>query len=90
MTLFREQHGLWRVRAVLAVRGDTPNELAISAKLATLYGDFGVELLAITRESIDDGYLQTDEFADRLNQVVFFHGNIPPQPPTPACRIAAA
>jgi len=39
---------------------------------------------------IDDGYLQTDEFADRLNQVVFFHGNIPPQPPTPACRIAAA
>jgi hypothetical protein len=93
MTLFREQHGLWRVRAVLAVRGDMPDEPAMSEKLATLYGDFGVGLLAITPESIDDGYLQTEEFTDRVNQAVFSRGNtppLPPVPPTPTCQIDAA
>jgi hypothetical protein len=90
MTLFREQHGLWRVRAVLAVRGDSPDEPAMSEKLTALYGDFGVEMLVLTPEMIDGGYLLTDEFANRLNQAVFSHENIPPQPPTPACPIAAA
>ena len=90
MAIFRQQYGLWRVRAVLAVRGDTPNELAISVKLATLYGDFGVELLVVTPEMIDDGYLQSDEFADRLNQAIFSHRNMPPQAPTPACQVNAA
>jgi hypothetical protein len=66
------------------------NEPAMSEKLAILYGDFGVELLVLTPEMIDDGYLQSDEFADRLNQALFFHENIPPQPPTPACHVAAA
>jgi len=90
MTLFREQHGLWRVRVVLAIRGGTSDEAAMSEKLAVLYGDFGVELLVLTPEMIDDGYLQTDEFANRLNQALFFQENIPPQPPTPACDVAAA
>ena len=87
MAIFRQQYGLWRIRAVLAVRGDTLDEQAISAKLAALYGDFGVELPALTPEMIDDGYLQTDEFADRLNQAVYSHGNIPPHPP---CQVNAA
>jgi hypothetical protein len=90
MAIFRQQYGLWRVRAVLAVRGDAPDESAMSEKLAALYGDFGVELVVLTPEMIDGGYLQIDEFAERLNQAVFSHENIPPRPPTPACRIAAA
>ena len=62
----------------------------MSEKLAALYGNFGVELLDLTPEMIDGGYLQTDEFANRLNQTLFSHESIPPQPPTPACPIAAA
>ena len=89
MTVFREQHGLWRVQAVLSVRSDSSEELARSEKLSVLYRNFGVELLVFTPELIDSGYLKTDEFADRLNQVIFSHENIPPQPPTPACQIAA-
>ena len=78
MALFQEQHAVWRARAALAVRGTSRQEIAMSEKLVTLYGDFGVEMLVLTPEMIDDGYLQTDEFADRLDQAVFSRGNIPP------------
>ena len=73
-----------------AVRGTSRQEIAMSEKLVTLYGDFGVEMLVLTPEMIDDGYLQTDEFADRLDQAVFSRGNIPPQPPTTARQVTAA
>jgi len=90
LVLFRQQDGLWWVQAALAVRGTAPDETAMSQKLTALYGDFGVELLVLTPEMIDGGYLQSDEFANRLNQAVFSHQCKPPPPPTPACQVAAA
>ncbi len=90
MTLFREQHGLWRVQAVLVVSGGTPEEPTMSEKLTALYSDFGVEMLVLMPEMIDGGYLQSEEFAIVLNQALFAHESIPPQPPTPSCQITAA
>jgi hypothetical protein len=86
LTLFREQDGLWWVRAALMVSGlpGMPDELP--EKLVALYGDFGVELLVLTVEMIDTGYLQTGEFARRVKQAVFS----PPQPPKPTCQVTAA
>ena len=62
----------------------------MSEELVTLYGDFGVELLVLTPEMIDNGYLQSDEFDNRLNEALFSRSNLPPQPPAPACDVAAA
>jgi hypothetical protein len=90
MTVFAQSHGLWRVRAALAVRGGTPDESAMSQKLIALYGDFGLELIVLTPEQVDDGYLQSNEFGMRLDQAICFQENNPPQPPTPACQVAAA
>ena len=82
MALFQEQHALWRARAALAVRGTSRQEIAMSEKLVTLCGDFGVEMIILTPKMIDGDYLHSDEFADRLNDALFFHSNLPPQPPT--------
>jgi hypothetical protein len=55
LTLFREQGGLWRVQAVLVVSGLSGMADELSEKLAALYGDFGVELLALTVGTIGSG-----------------------------------
>ena len=88
MTVFREQQRLWQARAVLAVR--TPDEPVMSQKLTALYGDFGVELLVLSPEMLDSGYLKADEFNHRLKHALFSDANSPPPPPTPVCHAAAA
>ena len=88
LTLFREQDGLWWVRAVLMVSGLPGMADELPEKLAALYGDFRVELLALTVEMIDTGYLQTGEFARRVKQAVFPHEGS--QPATPASHVTVA
>jgi hypothetical protein len=90
LSMFGTSDGLWRVRAVLAVKDCTPDESAMSEKLVALYGDFGLELLVLTPQQVDGGYLQTDEFGRRLDQAIYFGVNRPPQAPAPACQVAAA
>jgi len=80
-TLFREQDGLWWVRAVLMVSGFPVWLTNLPEKLATLYGDFGVELLVLTTEMINAGHLQTGEFARQVKQAVFPQDGNPPQRP---------
>jgi hypothetical protein len=88
LTLFREQDGLWWARAVLVVVGSPGLTDEMAEKLAALYGDFGVELLTLTAEMIDTGYLQTGEFARRVKQAVFPHEGS--QPAMPASHVTVA
>jgi hypothetical protein len=90
LALFRELDGLWWVRAVLMVSGLPGMADELPQKLAALYGDFGVELLALTVEMVDSGHLQTGEFARQVKQAVFPQDGNPPQPPTPVFQVTAA
>jgi hypothetical protein len=88
LTLFREQDGLWWARAVLVVVGSPGLADEMSQKLAALYGDFGVELLALSTEMVDAGYLHSGEFARRVKQAVFPHEGS--QPAMPASHVTVA
>src|SRR5271170_2502602 len=88
MTIFREQQRLWQAQAVLAVR--TADEPVMSQKLTTLYGDFGLDLLILSPEMIDSGYLKAEEFNRRLKHALFSDANSPPPSPTPVCHATAA
>jgi hypothetical protein len=97
LALFREEDELWRVRAVLAVRRSpcAAEEREMFEKLAALYSDFGVELLVLKAQMIDNGYLKSDEFMHQVTRAILARDSATSQPPpspllyTPTCIAAA-
>jgi len=77
MTVYGEENGQWRVRTVLGLKGGALDEPGMPEKLTSLYGDFGVGMLVLTPQMIDEGYLRTDEFAEQLNHALLSDNLIP-------------
>lgn len=87
LLVLKSQDRLWAARAALFVRVEPDadsEELAIERKLIGFYADHGVEPLVLRPQLVDEGYLDTCDFARRLKRAVYAPCIVPPQPlPTP-------